>query len=99
MVPVASRRVSRAPRYSGIRFESGPFLPTWLSHSVAPLSRGLRLTAGLVTLLLRTLQPLPHLKGNQVSMNRFFLSRSSFARAKISRARSHAAGTPALDCL
>ena len=52
MVPVASRRVSRAPRYSGIGFESGSFSPTWLSHSMAPLSRGLRLTTGLVTLLL-----------------------------------------------
>src|SRR5882724_6662256 len=60
MVPVASRRVSRAPRYSGIDFESGSFLSTWLSHSVAPLSRGLRLTTRLVTLLLSTLQPLLH---------------------------------------
>ena len=36
MVPVASRRVSRAPRYSGIDFESGSFSFTWLSHSMAP---------------------------------------------------------------
>ena len=57
MVPVDSRRVSRAPRYSGIRFESGPFSPTRLSRSLEPLSMGLRLTAGLVTLLSRTLQP------------------------------------------
>ena len=64
MVPVDSRRVSRAPRYSGIRFESGSFSPTWLSHSMAPLSRGLRLTTGLVTLLLRTLQPPIHPKCN-----------------------------------
>jgi hypothetical protein len=61
MVSVDSRRVSRAPRYSGVRFESGSLSPTWLSHSVAPLSRGLRLTTGLVTLLLRILQPLLHL--------------------------------------
>ena len=57
MVSVDSRRVSRAPRYSGVRFESRSFSPTWLSHSLAPLSRGLRLTTGLVTLLLRILQP------------------------------------------
>ena len=57
MVPVDSHRVSRAPRYSGIRFESGSFSPTWLSHSMAPLSRGLRLATGLVTLLLQVLQP------------------------------------------
>ena len=61
-----SRRVSRAPRYSGIRFESSSFSSTWLSHSMAPLSRGLRLTTGLVTLLLRTLQPLLHPKVRQV---------------------------------
>ena len=66
MVPVDSRRVPRAPRYSGTRFESGPFSPTWLSHSMAPLSRGLRLTARLVTLLLRALQPLPHPRVCQV---------------------------------
>ena len=57
MVSVASRKVSRAPRYSGIDFESSSFSPTWLSHSMAPLSRGLRLTTGLVTLLLPALQP------------------------------------------
>ena len=51
MVSVASRKVSRAPRYSGIDFESSSFSSTWLSHSMAPLSRGLRLTIGLVTLL------------------------------------------------
>ncbi len=34
---------------------------------MAPLSRGLRLTTGLVTLLLRTLQPLPHPERNQVT--------------------------------
>ncbi len=66
MVPVASRRVPRAPRYSGTRFESGPLLPTCLSHSLEPLSRGLRLAAGLVTLLLRALQPLLHPKVQQV---------------------------------
>ena len=57
MVSVDSHRVSRAPRYSGIRFESRSFSPTWLSHAMAPLSRGLRLTTGLVTLLLPALQP------------------------------------------
>src|SRR5436305_1735093 len=56
MVSVASRKVSRAPRYSGIGFEFSSFSPTWLSHSMAPLSRGLRLTTELVTLLLPTLQ-------------------------------------------
>ena len=57
MVSVDSDRVSRAPPYSGIRFESSSFSPTRLSRSMAPLSRGLRLTTGLVTLLLRALQP------------------------------------------
>jgi hypothetical protein len=57
MVSADSRRVSRAPRYSGTRFESRSFSSTWLSHSMTPLSRGLRLTTGLVTLLLRALQP------------------------------------------
>ena len=66
MVSVDSHRVSRAPRYSGIRFESDPFSPTWLSHPMAPLSCGLRLTVRLVTLLLRTLQPLPNPKVKQV---------------------------------
>jgi hypothetical protein len=66
MVPVDSRKVSRAPRYSGIGFESKSFSSTWLSHSMAPLSRGLRLTIGLVTLLLPTLQPLSHPKVIQV---------------------------------
>src|SRR5882672_2279501 len=74
MVPVASRKVSRAPRYSGIGFESSSFSPTWLSHSMAPLSSGLRLTTGLVTLLLPTLQPLHHPKVGQVWAN------SDFAR-------------------
>src|SRR6266705_1086114 len=66
MVPVDSRRVSRAPRYSGIRFESGWFSPTRLSRYIAPFSNGLRLTTRLVTLLLRTLQPLLHPKVQQV---------------------------------
>ena len=66
MVSVDSHRVSRAPRYSGTRFESRSFLPTWLSHPMAPLSSGLRLTTGLVTLLLRALQPLPDPKVRQV---------------------------------
>ena len=41
-------------------------LPTWLSHSMAALSRALRLENGLVTLLLRTLQPLLHPRVKQV---------------------------------
>ena len=60
MVPVDSNRVSRAPPYSGIRFESGSLSPTRLSRSLDPLSRGVRLAARLVTLLLRTLRPPRH---------------------------------------
>src|SRR5215469_16805166 len=60
MVSADSSRVSRAPPYSGIRFESGLFSLTGLSPSMAPLSRGIQLTARLVTLLLRTLQPPRH---------------------------------------
>ena len=73
MVPVDSRRVPRAPRYSGIRFESSSFSLTRLSRSMAPLSRGLQLTTGLVTLLLRTLQPPKH-------RNATGLGSSDFAR-------------------
>ena len=62
MVPVDSRRVPRAPRYSGACFESGQLSPTCLSHSMEPLSRGLRLVTGLVTLLLQVLQPPYHPK-------------------------------------
>ncbi len=51
MVPVASRRVSRAPRYSGTHFESALISLTWLSHSSAGLSRSVQLSGGLVTLL------------------------------------------------
>ena len=57
MVPVDSDRVSRAPPYSGTGFESRSFSLTRLSRSMAPLSRGLQLTTGLVTLLLPALQP------------------------------------------
>jgi hypothetical protein len=57
MVSVDSRRVSRAPRYSGTGFESRSFSFTRLSRSMAPLPRGLQLTTGLVTLLLPALQP------------------------------------------
>ena len=66
MVSADSRRVSRAPRYSGTRFESSSFSSTCLSHSMEPLSRGLRLTTGLVTLLLRALQPPLDPKVNRV---------------------------------
>ena len=61
-----SRRVSRAPRYSGIDFESRSFSLTWLSHSMAPFSDEVQLMTGLVTLLLRALQPLKHPKVVQV---------------------------------
>src|ERR1043166_9151628 len=57
MVSADSRRVSRAPRYSGTGFESRSFSFTRLSRSMAPLPRGLQLTTGLVTLLLPGLQP------------------------------------------
>src|SRR5438046_5587677 len=50
MVSVASGRVSRAPPYSGIDFESRSFSLTWLSHSMAPFSDEVQLTTGLVTL-------------------------------------------------
>src|SRR5579871_7076311 len=57
MVSADSRRVPRAPRYSGTGFESRSFLSTRLSRSMEPLPRGLQLTTGLVTLLLPALQP------------------------------------------
>ena len=57
MVSADSCRVPRAPQYSGIRFESSSFSPTRLSRPMASLSRELRLTTGLVTLLLPALQP------------------------------------------
>ena len=71
MVSVDSDRVSRAPPYSGIRFESSSFSSTWLSHAMAPLSRGLRLTTGLVTLLLRTLQPPLHRNATGLGYSEF----------------------------
>src|SRR4051812_47217820 len=71
MVSADSRRVSRAPRYSGTGFESGWFSLTRLSRSMAPLSSGVQLTTGLVTLLLPALQPLSHPIRNQVGRNRF----------------------------
>ena len=54
-----SRRVSRAPRYSGTGFESSWFSLTRLSRSMVPISIEIRLTTGLVTLLLPALQPRP----------------------------------------
>ena len=66
MVSVDSDRVSRAPPYSGIRFESSSFSLTWLSHSMAPFSDGVQLMTGLVTLLFETLQPLHDPKVEQV---------------------------------
>ena len=50
---------------------------------MAPLSRGLRLTTGLVTLLLRTLQPRLHLARSQVSLHR--LCEGNNARTDSSR--------------
>src|SRR5438034_8294889 len=81
MVSVASGRVSRAPPYSGIDFESRSFSLTWLSHSMAPFSDGVQLTTGLVTLLLSTLQPRLHPKVNRFRLLRFrspLLSQSRF---------------------
>ena len=60
MVLPDSHRISRVPRYSGTRFESGPLSPTRLSRAMAALSRAIRLTTGLVTLLLPALQPPLH---------------------------------------
>src|SRR5689334_2442360 len=57
MVLPDSRRVSRAPRYLGYRFESVELSPTWLSHALAGLSRPVQLTHGLVTLLTRPYNP------------------------------------------
>src|SRR5579863_5662905 len=71
MVSADSSRVSRAPPYSGIRFESGLFSPTRLSRSLVPLSRGIRLTARLVTLLLRTLQPPRHRNATGLGSSEF----------------------------
>jgi hypothetical protein len=57
MVLPGSRRVSRAPRYLGYRFESVELSLTWLSHSLALLSRRVQLAHGLVTLLTRPYNP------------------------------------------
>src|SRR5581483_3111955 len=59
MVLPDSRRVPRAPRYLGYRFESVELSLTWLSHSMADLSRSLQLAHGLVTLLTRPCNPRP----------------------------------------
>src|SRR6185437_1052856 len=66
MVSADSSRVSRAPPYSGTGFESRSFSSTRLSRPMAPLSRGVRLTTGLVTLLLPALQPPSHPKVKRV---------------------------------
>src|SRR3989440_11626157 len=66
MVSADSSRVSRAPPSSGTSFESRSFSSTRLSRSMAPLSRGVRLTTGLVTLLLLALQPPSHPKVKRV---------------------------------
>src|ERR1700746_1993623 len=57
MVSADSRRVPRAPRYSGTGFESRSFSSTRLSRSMAPLPSGLQLTTGLVTRRVPPLQP------------------------------------------
>ena len=71
MVSVDSHRVPRAPRYSGIRFESSSFSSTWLSHSMTPFSKGLRLTTGLVTLLTRSYNPCYTRRWNRFGLFRF----------------------------
>jgi hypothetical protein len=70
---VDSSRVSRAPPYSGIDFESGSISPTRLSRSMGRLSNRLQLSTRLVTLLLSTLQP-------QIYRNTSGLGYSEFAR-------------------
>src|SRR3972149_9715322 len=59
MVLPDSRRVSRAPRYLGYRFESVELSLTWLSPSLALLARRIQLAHGLVTLLTRPYNPRP----------------------------------------
>src|SRR5579859_3668878 len=71
MVSADSHRVSRAPRYSGCRFESGLFSPTQLSCPMASLSSEVRLTTGLVTLLTRSYNPHSTLRWNGFGLFRF----------------------------
>ena len=71
MVSADSSRVSRAPRYLGTRFESRLFSPKRLSRSMAPLSRGVRLITGLVTLLLQVLQPPRHRNATGLGCSEF----------------------------
>ena len=52
-----SRRVSRAPRYSGVDRESKWFSSTRLSRSMVALSRAIRLTIGLVTQMIDPTTP------------------------------------------
>src|SRR3990170_5015763 len=72
MVLPGSRRVSRAPRYLGYRFESVELSLTWLSHSLALLSRRVQLAHGLVTLLTRPYNPQPCTR-RSVATARFFV--------------------------
>ena len=81
MVPVDSSRVSRAPPYSGTRFESRSLSSTRLSRSLEPLSNGLRLETELVTLLVRALQPPNYRNSSGLGYLRFrspLLSESRF---------------------
>src|ERR1700756_623231 len=84
MVSADSDRVSRAPPYSGTSFESGSLSSTRLSRSLAPPSRGVRLTTGLVTLLLLALQPLLYLNRSQASDHR---KRNPIRFYRLSRSR------------
>ena len=98
MVSVDSRRVSRAPRYSGVRFESRSLSPTRLSRSMASLSSEVRLMTGLVTLLLRILQPPTHLiHCRSVAAIDFFAAPSfSFFVSRFSRTRNQKRETDSL---
>src|SRR4051812_18178519 len=89
MVSVDSRRVSRAPRYSGVRFESRSLSPTRLSRSMASLSSEVRLMTGLVILLLRILQPLNHLIHSR-QVRRFLVFRFSISFLDFSRNQKRA---------
>ncbi len=90
MVPVDSRRVSRAPRYSGTHFESASISLTRLSRSRAGLSRSVQLSSRLVTLLLWALQPPATLAGGRVwaisdFARRYFRNRGCFLFLRVLR--------------
>ena len=81
MVLPDSRRVSRAPRYLGYRFESVELSLTWLSHSVALLSRRVQLAHGLVTLLTRPYNPQPCTRNTIHRLRRFLRCHSESRQA------------------